>query len=56
VPLWGEAIDPDGDCSIERENGRLTIKVKVHEVPRKGHGLEADWRTRAGSDETTLYF
>ncbi len=41
---WGEAIDPDGDCSIELENGRLTIKVPVPDVP-KGHGLEAEWNT-----------
>jgi RNA polymerase sigma factor (sigma-70 family) len=34
---WGQPIDPDGDCSIELANGRLTIKV-----PAKGHGLEAE--------------
>jgi RNA polymerase sigma factor (sigma-70 family) len=36
---WGEVIDPDGDCSIELDRGRLTIKV-----PSTGHGLEADPR------------
>jgi regulation of enolase protein 1 (concanavalin A-like superfamily) len=40
---WGEAIDPDGDCSIDLENGRLTIKVP--QVPGKGHGLEAEYKT-----------
>jgi RNA polymerase sigma factor (sigma-70 family) len=34
---WGEPIDPDGDCSINLANGRLTITV-----PAKGHGLEAE--------------
>jgi RNA polymerase sigma factor (sigma-70 family) len=37
---WGEAIDPDGDCSIDLENGRLTIKV-----PGTRHGLEAEGNT-----------
>jgi RNA polymerase sigma factor (sigma-70 family) len=34
---WGQPIDPDGDCSFDLENRRLTIKV-----PGKGHGLEAE--------------
>ncbi len=37
---WGQPIDPDGDCSFDLENGRLTIKV-----PGKGHGLEAEGGT-----------
>jgi regulation of enolase protein 1 (concanavalin A-like superfamily) len=37
---WGEVIDPDGDCSIELADGRLTIKVPA--VPARGHGLEAE--------------
>ena len=34
---WGEPIDPDGDCSIDLEDGKLTIKV-----PGTRHGLEAE--------------
>jgi regulation of enolase protein 1 (concanavalin A-like superfamily) len=40
---WGEVIDPDGDCSIDLADGRLTIKVPA--VPKKGHGLEAEGNT-----------
>ena len=41
---WGEAIDPDGDCSIHLADGRLTIKVPAP-MRRKGHGLEAERNT-----------
>ncbi len=37
---WGEPIDPDGDCSIDQKDGRLTIKV-----PGTRHGLEAETKS-----------
>jgi hypothetical protein len=39
---WGQPIDPDGDCSINLKDGRLTIKVPSN---RRGHGLEAELNT-----------
>jgi RNA polymerase sigma factor (sigma-70 family) len=34
---WGEVIDPDGDCTINLKDGRLTIGV-----PGRPHGLDAE--------------
>jgi RNA polymerase sigma factor (sigma-70 family) len=34
---WGEVIDPDGDCTIDLKDGRLTIRV-----PGRLHGLDAE--------------
>jgi regulation of enolase protein 1 (concanavalin A-like superfamily) len=31
---WGEVIDPDGDCTIQSEKGKVTITV-----PEKNHNL-----------------
>jgi hypothetical protein len=31
---WGEVIDPDGDCTIQSEKGKVTITV-----PDKNHNL-----------------
>jgi regulation of enolase protein 1 (concanavalin A-like superfamily) len=45
VKGWGEVIDPDGDCSIDLADGRLTINVAVPAAPDKGHGLEAEGNT-----------
>ncbi len=42
---WGEAIDPDGDCSFGVAEGRLTITVPAPAPPSKGHGLEAEGNT-----------
>jgi RNA polymerase sigma factor (sigma-70 family) len=39
---WGEAIDPDGDCSFDLVDGRLTITVPAPARPSRGHGLEAE--------------
>jgi regulation of enolase protein 1 (concanavalin A-like superfamily) len=27
IPGWGTVVDPDGDCRVTKENGKLTMKV-----------------------------
>jgi serine/threonine protein kinase/WD40 repeat protein/regulation of enolase protein 1 (concanavalin A-like superfamily) len=36
IPGWGEVVDPDGDCTLTGEDGKLTITVPgtVHDLNR----------------------
>jgi regulation of enolase protein 1 (concanavalin A-like superfamily) len=40
---WGEVIDPDGDCRIKLENGKLTVTVPVgwHALDAESNKLNA---------------